>query len=370
MANDCLVTKLKASVDNDNLVKIGEMRVSFAAGTTHTTNTHQFKVFGSEAITLTVKNGFIATSVDAASGVTTVTIPAATDPNAVQMYYVSNTDAVITISNKYSIRYFRMGSAGAVDIDDLKYSDELFNLTINDSQKSIGHLSSLSDKTAMVQLYIRNTQITGDLNEIAGLVNMQTMNLSNTVIGGNISNIASLTAATDVQMSYMPKVYGDATSVFTALTSATRITLVHNESVTGNATNYIKKSNQLTYNDVFNFTGVMADLSQLAPEVAYIAATGPVDRTFTWTTSRHSVSGAKAIALQCSASESGVKFGDSLKTMLVDQSQCVFSPQSQASYHKTIDVAGTYDSSDAELATAIATIKAAGWTVKINGATV
>lgn len=96
---NCTVTKLKGVVDNDNLLKLGEMIVKFDVAETVSDDFLAIRVNNTKQCVATVKNGTFMNSDYSASEGTEKTIPAATDV----ILRVSNTGAEVRITEKYTL---------------------------------------------------------------------------------------------------------------------------------------------------------------------------------------------------------------------------------------------------------------------------
>lgn len=122
---DCLVTKLKGSVNDDTLLKLGEFRIKFDMSTdvvSDGTHTHGYittnSVHGTSGFTVSViGNGYIGTS---DSDVTSKSI----NVEDYTSIYISDDVEELSLSNKYNIRFLsiRYCRDAIFNIEDLEYS--------------------------------------------------------------------------------------------------------------------------------------------------------------------------------------------------------------------------------------------------------
>ena len=98
MSNNCLVTKLKGSVDNPELSKIGDIKIYFGTVATPSVDTNAINVRAVNGdLTCRVVNGYFTDSTFQQNLGTTKTIPNWEGENL----YISNTGAELFIPNKY-----------------------------------------------------------------------------------------------------------------------------------------------------------------------------------------------------------------------------------------------------------------------------
>ena len=223
---NCLLIKLKGTVPNAEIMKLGEARIVTAEPNSGTS------LFSSNvAQTLKIISGTGTFKNPAATDAgKTLVIPANTDTD------ISTTAAgdVISIENKYAITGFTLGSTSQglnIDISALKFS-LLKNLLSNTASTIIGDIAALKDKplrrvnlasqsgiigkiaeiagiASLYDLRINATQIEGDVNVLSTLTGLSgTVALQNTKISGNIATLILPNAVTTLFLHYDSGVVG------------------------------------------------------------------------------------------------------------------------------------------------------------------
>lgn len=185
MANDCLVTKLKGVVNNDNLSRLGILTVKVAAGTGFSvTNLFAFSedtIITSEGVT--INGGY---SVIKSSGVSLT-------------YNIGDTSGQIFVP-KYKLRQISASDVANVDrmsfnLNELSPCTELRVIDVSDTSK--GDLSSLhASKDSIIEVKISaktkvNTDITGSISNLAGSATLTTLNIVAANVEGNVEDLAT-----------------------------------------------------------------------------------------------------------------------------------------------------------------------------------
>lgn len=215
---NCLVTKLKGVVNNDNLEKLGVIKLQM---TPYTSNSKYYLAFylGANQHEITVKDSTIVSAIS--SGLTEKIddhharyLGTATKRNGI-IEVSSNSDTFVEIDNKYNLEYFSFGnsrvthivggldkvSAGVKSIMISNYQDEIntnellrFTSIEEFSIGSIfysivGDLSSIASLTALTTFIANNAKnkISGDISTLGSLVNLQDF-----FVSGNKSITGSL----------------------------------------------------------------------------------------------------------------------------------------------------------------------------------
>ena len=310
--NKCLVTKLKGSVSNNNLLKIGEMRMRIAKVENPTDATQSFGININKPVTFKiVGDGYFTDKTLVENKGKTITL----DGN--NGVWVSNDDVEIAILDKYSINSINVNYPGQtstsygsnlyLDLSYLKYSTALTYLDMHSTQVT-GDIANLKNLTALTYMDVQNTQVTGDIANLKNLTALTYINIYNKQVPliGNIGNLSTLTKCEIIQLKYS------------------------------------------------KLTGDLATLPSVCKFVSFGSDKGSV---FTWSTRPSS---AKIIAIEGKVSLTNID------KMLQDQAQCqVGFSTSDGIWLKTISVTGTRTSaSDA----AVQTLQQKGYTVTINPA--
>lgn len=191
MNNDCLVTKLKSSIDNPELIKINEYKL-YVGDISSVSKLGNFAA--SEYITVTIYNGHFTDSTGTENSGKTITAKSFSDA------YIIGEDpskeAYVVFSDKRKIRTFFNGddsdvitrykeSSHHINIYDLKYFISLKVFAPNGAMNISGNIKDLprdvSDRLALtsnpvigelsdmplgiIRMAINNTSITGYIND-------------------------------------------------------------------------------------------------------------------------------------------------------------------------------------------------------------
>ena len=401
----CLITKLNGSVNNSELLKIGELRISFGKvqNPTKENRSLNIKVNKESKVELIGDGYFTDENLGANKGKSLLL-----SPNTNNYIYISNNDVAISISDKYALTgifhqavEYPWNASGdkshiKYNLEDLKYSAALTNLSAKSANIS-GDISALTNLTALVTMDLSNAQVSGDIANLKTLTALTSMNLSNAQVSGDIANLKTLTALTSMDLSNA-QVSGDIANLktLTALTSMnlsntqisgdianlktlTALTSMNLSStnISGNISalanltaltsmNLSNMQNPLTGNisnlkSLTKCTDIKLDYSKLTGDLATLPAScrfvsfyKDKGSTFTWTTRSSS---AKIIAIASTATLTNID------KMLQDQAQCqVGFSSSNDVWLKTISVTGKRTSASDD---AVATLQQKGYTISI-----
>lgn len=315
--NKCLVTKLNGSVNNNAILKLGEMRfkVTSAANPTGASQLITFN-FNKDCEVKIIGDGYITDSNLSANKGKSIVIPA----NISTDVYFSNGNYEVSIADKYSIVVFKGYSNNAsINIEDLKYSNGLTFLWSN-SQKSFGDVSCLKDLVGLTNLILSSSNHTGKLSDLSRLTSLTELNISNSNIEGDLSEISDLAS---LQTLYLPL------------------------GVSGNVSS-LAKMTAITYIQISNGIG---DLSQLPANVIFTQLN---DCNFTWSERPAS---SKVFAINNAPKISNID------KMLIDLAKCQSNiTSSTPSWEKIISATGTRTSASDS---ALSTLQGKGYTVTI-----
>lgn len=157
----CLVTKLKGTVSNDSLLKIGELRIRQGVIQSPSANTQYMKVSSVGKITAKVSNGhFTDSSLVQNLGQELVN-------DTIAHLTVSNSDCTISLFDKYNItELICKNSSVKVIADSLKFCKNLAVLEAGIE----GDISCLED-SPIEQLIVQNKEAIGNISVLAGKLN-------------------------------------------------------------------------------------------------------------------------------------------------------------------------------------------------------
>ena len=328
--NKCLITKLAGSVDNNSLLKIGELRIKVSRTDNPSEKTQGFNLIFKEKCTATILgDGYFTDKTLSENSGKTMEIPAQTNKNI----FVSNGDYEISFDNKYPLRTLKLRSDNvssvysndvknrSFNLDDLNFCNITEELDIY-SPNVYGNLSSLANMNNLSYLNVESNNIYGDYSSLEGLKKLSVASLSGNNMKGNTSSISKLDA---LSIGTFRNLEGD----ISKLSSLTNLKVLW-----------------------FPTTKVNGDLATLPASCYYIGIEG--DASFTWGT-RPSTSSIIAIT--------GSPRIDNVDKMLQDQAQCASTAPSGNMQYKTISVKGTRTSaSDA----ALSTLQGKGYTVIVT----
>ena len=374
--NKCLVTKLNGSVNNPDLLRLGEMRMKILKVSNPTEYTQGFLISVNKTVTLKiVSDGYFTDKTLTENKGKNITLNVGENT----IWVNGNSDVEIAILDKYSLVSTSMIKERPdknikLNISDLKYSTALKILNIPNTQVS-GDIANLKNLTALTILSLYGTQVSGDIANLKNLTALITLALYGTQVSGDIVNLKNLTALTNLALSNT-QVSGDIVNLKN-LTALTKLAL-SNTQVSGDIAN-LKNLTALTslslYNTQVPLTGDIGQLSTLSnctamtlsfskltgdlailPSVCIFASfTNSKDSVFTWSTRP---STAKIIAIDGNCKITNVD------KMLQDQAQCQvgFTESSPVWYKKILCVGTRTSASDA----AVQALQQKGYTVLIN----
>lgn len=192
----CLVTKLKGVVDNDSLVRIGEIVVHIDC-LSEDQNIIAIGGLIENDITLEAPLGVkLAVRQDKLNeGTNILSIPYQTTVfGTVGSYDVK-------IRGKYNIRYFSSQTADDFNIENLKYSDNITGLSV---KNIYGDISNIARWNKIETLHVLNGLI-GDVSVVNNKSTLKTLNISNSNVDG-ILNVAALNNLESFTFTNTPKV--------------------------------------------------------------------------------------------------------------------------------------------------------------------
>ena len=371
----CFVTRLSGSTSNNELLRLGEMRIKLKKITSPSEKTQVFSLTAKKDTNLEIiGDGYFTDSNLSENKGKTMTIPA----DSTQSVFVSNNNLEIAILDKYSISSIGVNKNTvepnmSVCIDDFKYSksltymslisaevsgniDSLINckgLTLVDLPKSsvYGNIASLKDINTLTSVVLASTQISGDISNLKNLTSLQVLHLYNTNVSGDISNLKNLTSL-QVLLLDNTNVYGDIGSLSGC--KSLNIIKAYNSATpfTGeiNAFQNIPNLKEVS----LKYSRLSGDLATLPASCKFVSFQKDSGSSFTWGTRAPS---SKIVAIEGNASLTNID------EMLQDQAQCQIGfTSSDAVAYKTISVAGnrTSESDDA-----VATLQQKGYTISI-----
>lgn len=349
----CLVTKLNGSVDNNELLRIGEMRIKVESVDSPTKDTQGFGVAFAEPTTVEIVGDGYFTDNNltenkgksmVVSGSQGVIVSQATTVAIRNKYKLLQINAFIPSGSPY-------GENKVLNIDDLKYSTSLNILNLSNMQAS-GDIASLKSLTSLSALILRYTQVSGDIANLKNLTALTNLTVSNTNISGDIANLKNLTALTSLILNDT-KVEGNIANLQN-LTALTKLS-INNTQISGDITNiYFALRGTIKEFNVAYCNNLSGDLASLPDNILFFNSVGGNSK-FTWTRGSSRTNILACANLHCT----------NIDDMLNDMANMTASFASQGVHHKSISLVGTRTSaSDA----AVQTLQSKGYTVFINPA--
>ena len=338
----CLVTKLNGTVNNNDLLHIGECVIGVESSSANellfqadlgSTEYYceQSHVLGEENVNAGVKRAIVSWKDIKSSavglyrfhflnkysirGLLEKSIKGINEIN--QVNYLNNiTQLVLSIN-----------SADVFDLNTLKQSTSL-NLLILKGNVA-GDISSLKNMIALTNLSINSSHVTGDISSLKNMIALTNLSINSSHVTGDISSLKNMTALTNFSGTLFIKGKAEELKMLSSLTSF-------------NCANAVNK-------------GDFGDIATLPASFIYLYIGS--DASISWT-SRPATS--KIIGIFGSPKLSNID------KMLQDQAQCVTGiTSSTAEFMKSITATGTRTSaSDA----AVQTLQSKGYTVSITPA--
>ena len=371
----CLITKLNGSVDNNELLRMGEMRIKVESVGSPTKDTQGLGVAFIEPTTVEiVGDGYFTDNTLTENKGKSMVVSSSQG-------VIVNQATTVAIRNKYKLTGLNVfipsgnpyGKNKVLNIDDLKYSTSLNSLNLVSTQASgdianlknltaltilslgytqvVGDIANLKNLTALTTLSLDYTQVVGDIANLKNLTALTTLSLGNTQVVGDIANLKNLTSLKTLRLS-LTQVNGDIANLknLTALKllslSNTQVPLTGDIGQLNALSNCTEMS--LQYNKL---TGDLATIPSNCRFVSFLNDKGSV---FTWSTRP---STAKIIAIEGAASLTNID------KMLQDQAQCqVGFSSNDSAWYKIISVAGNRTSASDD---AVEALLQKGYTISI-----
>ena len=349
----CLVKKLNGSVDNNELLRIGEMRIKVESVESPTKDTQGFGVAFTKPTTVEiVGDGYFTDKTLTENKGKSMVVSSAQD-------VIVSQATTVAIRNKYKLLNLNVfilsgnpyGKNKVLNVEDLKYSTSLSSLNLSNMQAS-GDIANLKNLVALTSLVLNNTQVSGDIANLKNLTNLTNLNISNTNISGDMSNLNSFTTLTSLNL-YGTQVKGDIANLksLTALTSL----VLNNTQVSGDIANiYFALRGTTKEFNVAYCNNLSGDLASLPNNILFLNSYKGNSK-FTWTKGSSRTNILACANLHCT----------NIDDMLNDMANMTASFAGQDAYYKVISLVGTRTSaSDA----AVQTLQNKGYTVSITPA--
>lgn len=346
--NKTLVTKLSGRTANNELLRLGELRILIDKEETPTAKSRSFDIAVNKNTTIEIVGDgyFTDNSLSANKGKSMVL------SEGLNTVYLSNDNIVLAILNKYNITglfYEHLDDSAAsvsakhkhINLEQLKYCKSLENLTVPGTSTT-GDISELSNLAALTYLTLNRTLVTGDISSLKELTSLSSLQLEGTSIKGDISLLAGLT---NLKRLYLRN---SQTNGNAGLLKCHGLISLYLNNATFNANDFVSFSK---FEDVILYGSTISGDIALLPDKVYILLRDEDTKvSCSWSSRKSS---AKIISMPF------YLLTDNIDKMLQDQAQC---QADVTSSYKTIVAKGTRTSaSDA----AVQTLQSKGYTVSI-----
>jgi hypothetical protein len=168
--SDCLVTKLKAEVNNNNLPKLGILPISCYLEESPSQQSKRLEIQVKETSagsTLTAIGGKMATSYAGTYNLDTIS----TNAQHSAVAFLENKDYNIEVSNKYDVTVIYYGAGAGFKLSDLNF---IANSIVTVSTAVEG-----------------NQHVTGDLSDLAICTHLELFRNNGSVVTGNIEDLVA-----------------------------------------------------------------------------------------------------------------------------------------------------------------------------------
>ena len=244
MEKNCLVTKYKATVNDNSLLKVGEMFIDIIEqeSPTNQSNRLYLNTGNTSDLVVEVEDGAANLTLDEnmVSGWTNK-ITLSKSVTAPAPIFVRNGNYRVKVLSKYNLTEVGRWTesvtqkAISVDVKYLKYSPNLVNLLVSLS----GDLANISGRTKLNRIgsLAGSPNLTGSLSDLVPLTALTYINLTGaTNITGSLSDLAPLTALTFIDVANCPNITG----TINDLTQPVTIINVYNTQITGELIEFVK----------------------------------------------------------------------------------------------------------------------------------
>lgn len=354
--NKCLVTKLSGLSSNNELLRVGEMRVKLNKVESPSKETQALYIEVSKETTLEIiGDGYFTDETLSINNGKTKLVK-----SVFSNIFVSNSSVEIAVLNKYALIKIRGAKVNTFEsncknkefsLSNVKFSAGLTD--INFPQSGVyGDLSDLQRLTTLQYVHLNSTQIYGDISSLKNLTGLSELNLSNTQIYGDIVNLKNLTGLIYINLSNT-QIYGDISNLKN-LTALRTVTFeCKDTSLTGDIGSLKKLTNLVSI--TLKGASLTGDVATLSQTCKFISFEDNKNTVLTWSARPTT---AKILAIAGNAKITNVD------KMLQDQAKCqVGFSSNDAIWFKTISVVGTRTSASDD---AVSTLQNKGYTVTVT----
>lgn len=178
---NCLVTKLKGIVQDEKLLKLGEIRFGVHKVSSPSVNTQYCRFTSTRNQKINIVGGHLTDSNLTQNDGNQENIIA----NQPYGFIISNDDSTIILSDKYALTNITSYAIDDFDLSSIKYCKELQELILLRAGGT-GDLKDLSGLSKLTNLTLKSEFVTGDISSIINLP-LTTLQLVSSLITGDIA---------------------------------------------------------------------------------------------------------------------------------------------------------------------------------------
>jgi len=182
MANDCLVTKLKGVVQNDNLDKLNIITFTVYAGC-------NFRITPTANVTI---NSTVGMSCIYGTSNDGQTVTSTTVQHEAEASIDLSAGSEVSIESKYSIYNFAARWDPALNINISKLAYSALHYLFAPGSGVTGELSVFKTTPNLTELYIEKTNISGNIQDLSNRIGLEKAEINNTNIGGSTADLGGL----------------------------------------------------------------------------------------------------------------------------------------------------------------------------------
>lgn len=286
--NNCLVSKLRETVNNDSLNKLGELKIYFDEVESPTAIGQGFMLRSSPDSSLYVSNGHLTSSSLSDDLGTEATIN-----DIATLRYVSNSigGAIVNVKDKYNLKVISLRGGALnlsnrnqvnhihLNIEDIEFcqieqllashtscigdigkafhrNDNLLYVEL-DYTNVTGDVSVFENQTSLIRLHLDETSVSGDMTKVMCLPALQQLRVANC-----IGDTSTITQSNSLKVLYMKNcgVTGLIEDFFSHLNALTTVESYNSSKLTGSIENIILPStcSKFLFRSNLNITGSKA----------------------------------------------------------------------------------------------------------------
>lgn len=258
----CLVTKLQGVVDDDTLLKLGEIRISVNASVAGKYAIFtRYYVEGSRPLTLKSVDGLAHISTASGGGYVNE-IAFNEDYTKTQNIYFGVGEYEISLVHRAALGSFIAydGSVLGFDAAQLAYMPKLRSFVLYKPFKSFD-ISELRYMPVLEILELGGQNIVGNLDGVVNIGGCKNLSLNDTAVADNIEKVKDFAQMEILDINNSTGITGDITRYVATLPLLKRITTTRSINLTGNVANLVNNT---------NLENVSINLSNIGGDISYL----------------------------------------------------------------------------------------------------